>query len=70
MNSLQNHGQWLLTRYGVFVFIQSRFFKFMGSPETVYIFHGKLDPWASSLGFAGVCAPGGIFSAKWGAVSS
>jgi hypothetical protein len=47
-----------------FVFIQSLFFKFSGSPETVYIFEGKLDPWAASFGFAGVFAPGGIFSAK------
>jgi len=36
------------------------------APETVYIFQGKLDPWAASLGFAGVFAPGGIFSAKVG----
>jgi hypothetical protein len=47
-----------------FVFIQSLFFKFTGSPETVYIFEGKLDPWAASLGFPGVFAPGGIFSAQ------
>jgi hypothetical protein len=40
------------------------FFKFTGSPETAYIFQGKLDPWAASLGFSGVFAPGGIFSAK------
>lgn len=33
-------------------------------PETVYIFETKLDAWAASLGFAGVFAPGGIFSAK------
>lgn len=47
-----------------FVFIQSLFFKFSGSPETVYIFETKLDAWAASLGFAGLFAPGGIFSAK------
>jgi hypothetical protein len=61
---LKKHGHWLLTAYVAFVFIQSLFFKFTGSPETVYIFQGKLDPWAASLGFAGVFAPGGIFSAK------
>src|SRR6185436_4975654 len=44
--------------------IQSLFFKFTGSPETVYIFEAKLDPWAASLGLPGVFAPGGIFSAK------
>ena len=61
---IRRHGHWVLTLYVAFVFIQSLFFKFTGSPETVYIFEGKLDPWAASLGFAGAFAPGGIFSAK------
>lgn len=61
---LKRNGHWLLTLFVVFVFIQSLFFKFTGSPETVYIFQVKLDPWAASLGFPGVFAPGGIFSAK------
>jgi hypothetical protein len=64
MNWLRRHGHWVLTLYVAFVFIQSLFFKFTDSPETVYIFQGKLDPWAASLGFAGAFAPGGIFSAK------
>ena len=64
MNWLRRHGHWLLTAYVAFVFIQSLFFKFSGSPETVYIFQGKLDPWAATLGFPGVFAPGGIFSAR------
>jgi uncharacterized membrane protein YphA (DoxX/SURF4 family) len=64
MNFLKKHGHWILTLFIAFVFIQSLFFKFSGSPETVYIFEGKLDPWAASLGFKGVFAPGGIFSAK------
>jgi hypothetical protein len=64
MAFLRKHGHWLLTLYVAFVFIQSLFFKFSGSPETVYIFQGKLDPWAATLGFPGVFAPGGIFSAK------
>ena len=64
MNFLKKHGHWILTLFIAFVFIQSLFFKFTGSPETVYIFEGKLDPWAASLGFKGVFAPGGIFSAK------
>ncbi len=64
MNRFKQHGHWLLTLYVAFVFIQSLFFKFTGSPETVYIFQGKLDPWAATLGFPGVFAPGGIFSAK------
>ena len=63
MSWFKRHGHWLLTLYVAFVFIQSLFFKFTGSPETVYIFQGKLDPWAASLGFPGVFAPGGIFSA-------
>jgi hypothetical protein len=61
---IRRHGHWLLTLFVAFVFIQSLFFKFTGSPETVYIFEAKLDPWAASLGFPGVFAPGGIFSAK------
>ncbi|QDL55587.1 hypothetical protein [Rhodoferax aquaticus] len=64
MQLLKKHGHWVLTLFVAFVFIQSLFFKFSNSPETVYIFQGKLDPWAASLGFAGVFAPGGIFSAK------
>lgn len=64
MTSLQRHGHWALTLFIAFVFIQSLFFKFTGSPETVYIFEVKLDPWAASLGFPGIFAPGGIFSAK------
>ena len=64
MQFLKKHGHWVLTAFVAFVFIQSLFFKFTGSPETVYIFQGKLDPWAASLGFPGVFAPGGIFSAK------
>ena len=59
----KHHGHWLATLYVVFVFVQSLFFKFTGSPETRYIFEEKLDPWAASLGFSGVFAPGGIFSA-------
>jgi hypothetical protein len=64
MNFLKKNGHRLITLFVAIVFIQSLFFKFTGSPETVYIFEGKLDPWAASLGFKGVFAPGGIFSAK------
>ena len=64
MNWLKTHGHWLLTIFVAFVFVQSLFFKFTNAPETIYIFEAKLDPWAASLGFAGVFAPGGIFSAK------
>jgi len=64
MNWFKQHGHWLLTLFVAFVFVQSLFFKFSNSPETIYIFEGKLDPWAASLGFPGLFAPGGIFSAK------
>ncbi len=64
MNALRRHGHWIPTLYVGFVFIQSLFFKFTGSPETVYIFETKLDAWAATLGFPGVFAPGGIFSAR------
>lgn len=63
MDILKRHGHWLPTLYVALVFIQSLFFKFTDSPETRYIFEARLDPWAASLGFAGVFAPGGIFSA-------
>ena len=64
MDWLRRHGHWLLTLFASAVFIQSLFFKFSNSPETIYIFQAKLDPWAASLGFPGLFAPGGIFSAK------
>lgn len=64
MSWFKAHGHWVLTVYTAFVFIQSLFFKFTNAAETIYIFQGKLDPWAASLGFPGVFAPGGIFSAK------
>ena len=64
MNALRRHGHWIPTLYVGFVFVQSLFFKFTGSPETVYIFETKLDAWAATLGFPGVFAPGGIFSAR------
>lgn len=60
----QRNGHWVLTLFVALVFLQSLFFKFTGAPETVYIFQVKLDPWAASLGFPGLFAPGGIFSAK------
>lgn len=53
-----------LSIYVAFVFVQSLFFKFTGAAETRYIFENKLDGWAGSLGFPGLFAPGGIFSAK------
>ena len=60
---LKRNAHTLLSLYIAFVFVQSLFFKFTGSAETRYIFEDKLDPWAASLGFPGVFAPGGIFSA-------
>ncbi len=53
---------WALTAYIAFIFVQSLFFKFSDSPETIYIF-GKLETWAAGLGAPGLFAPGGIFSA-------
>ncbi len=52
-----------LSLYVGFVFVQSLFFKFTDSPETIYIFEAKLEPWGASLGFPGLFARGGIFSA-------
>ena len=64
MHWLKSNGHFLLALFVVFVFVQSLFFKFSNSPETIYIFEAKLDPWGASLGFPGLFAPGGIFSAK------
>lgn len=63
MSRLQRHLPTAAVLYIVVVFVQSLFFKFMRSPETVYIFEEKLDPWAASLGLPGLFAPGGLFSA-------
>lgn len=61
---LKQQAHWPLALFVAFVFLQSLFFKFSNSSETIYIFQTKLDPWAASLGFTGLFAPGGIFSAK------
>lgn len=64
MSWLKRNGHVLLTLYVAFVFIQSLFFKFARSPETIYIFELKLEPWAAqTFGISGLFAPGGIFSA-------
>lgn len=63
MNFVRRHLHVVLALYVIFVFVQSLFFKFANSPETIYIFQTKLDPWAASLGFPGLFAPGGLFSA-------
>ncbi|WP_420546839.1 hypothetical protein [Curvivirga sp.] len=53
----------VLSIYIAFVFIQSLFFKFTGSPETDHIF-GILDKWAAdSFGLEGLFLPPGIFNA-------
>lgn len=63
MEFLKRNAHILLALYIAFVFVQSLFFKFTDSPETLYIFEAKLDPWAASLGFKGLFARGGLFSA-------
>lgn len=63
MDFLKKHGHLLLSLFVAFVFIQSLFFKFTDSPETIYIFQAKLEPWAASLGFTGLFLPSGIFGA-------
>ncbi len=59
--SLIRRFSFVLVLYVAFVFVQSLFFKFTNSPETVYIF-GTLNGWAGGLGFPGLFAPSGIFS--------
>ena len=65
MDWLRKNGHWLLTIYVAFVFIQSLFFKFTGSPETVYIFQGKLDPWAASLGLPACSRQAAFSRPRW-----
>ena len=62
MKITKAHVAGALSIYISFVFIQSLFFKFTGSPETDHIF-GALDSWAAGLGFPGLFAPGGLFNA-------
>ncbi|MEM8941944.1 MAG: hypothetical protein AAGC91_07295 [Pseudomonadota bacterium] len=47
---------WILAVYVAFVFIQSLFFKFSGSEETVIIF-GTIADWMQSIGLTGVAEP-------------
>jgi uncharacterized membrane protein YphA (DoxX/SURF4 family) len=65
-NHTESRGRRVLTAalslFIAFVFVQSLFFKFSDSPETQYIF-GTLETWAAGLGFAGLFARGGPFSA-------
>lgn len=64
MKTLVKSTQWPFILFIAFVFIQSLFFKFTDAVETRYIFEGKLEPWAASLGLHGLFAKGGLFSAK------
>lgn len=61
---IKKNLHWPLALFVAFVFLQSLVFKFTDAPETQLIFEGKLEPWAASLGFAGVFAKGGLLSAK------
>lgn len=44
------------------IFLQSLWFKYGNSPETIYIFQEKLNPWAYALTGFNLFAPTGIFS--------
>lgn len=59
MNFFKKNAHVVLTLIVAFILIQSLFFKFSNSPETIYIFEGKLEPWAASLGFPGLFVRGG-----------
>ncbi|MEM6301402.1 MAG: hypothetical protein AAF680_08030 [Pseudomonadota bacterium] len=47
---------WVLAIYVAFVFVQSLFFKFSGSEETVIIF-GTIADWMSSVGLSAIAQP-------------
>lgn len=50
----------VLSLYIMFVFVQSLFFKFTGSPETDHIFN-TLEAWAVGLGASGLFVKQGVF---------
>jgi hypothetical protein len=54
---MKKYLPWLLTAYIAFVFIQSLFFKFTGSEETVIIF-STIGTWMASVGFSEGIATG------------
>lgn len=63
MNRVSKFAPAVLSLYIAFVFVQSLFFKFAGSPETQHIF-GTLDAWASeAFGVPGLFLPPGVFNA-------
>lgn len=51
MNFLKNYWRWIASAWIAFVFVQSLFFKFAGSPETQHIF-GTLGDWSGLAWFA------------------
>lgn len=53
----------ILSLFIAFVFVQSLFYKFSGSDETVYIF-STLDSWFAGIYKEGFFNKGGIFSAN------
>lgn len=57
------YAHWIPTLFASFIFVQSLRHKFFQSGETKYIFEEKLNTWAGTLGFNGLFAPGGLFSA-------
>lgn len=61
MSTFVRKYQVALVIFIAFVFVQSLFFKFINSPETIHIF-GMLDAWAESLGAPGLFARTGPFS--------
>lgn len=62
MNNKRSYIAIGLSVYIAVIFIQSLFFKFADAPDTQNIF-GALDAWAGGLGYPGLFARGGIFSA-------
>lgn len=62
---MKKYVGWLLVGYIVFVFIQSLFFKFAGSIETVIIFD-TISDWMASITLLSLIAP--LFKAYGGVV--
>lgn len=62
MQKYDKYIQIAMIAFICFVFIQSLFFKYTNSPETVYIFQDRLNPWAYGLTGFNLFAQNGIFS--------
>lgn len=63
INFIKNNINYILGIFVSVIFVQSLYYKFTNSPETIYIFEEKLNIWAGTIGLVNYFAPHGLFSA-------